>query len=172
MKELTPYDEEVLEPEDMLAEGHPANDQYLQNQKLMQQQIVDQSNRMTPVHVMIVKHHHTGLNNKAIAHKLGITPTTVSRVIKSPKGQRLKTLLAFYQHGIEGPTVAQRKNMLWRMAVKNEDDRPTVSKECIAELNRMDTIAYDREHAKQGSDGKIEIIINENNKLTKSELDQ
>lgn len=170
MQELIPYDPELIDPEFLLDDYHPANDRFLLQQELIQKKIMAQSACMSPQHVQAVKYHVTGMSNTDIAEKLNLHPSTISQAIKGEKGKRLAALLHFYQAGIEGPNKAQRKNLLWRMAVKNEDERPTVAKECVAELNKMDKLEHDIEFGKQGNNNQVNIFINQE-QLPKGALD-
>jgi len=170
VRDLVPYDSELIPPEFLLDDFHPANDEYLRQQELVQKKLVSHSQNMKPNHVKAVKLHFKGLTNVEIAEKLSLAESTVSQIINRDDAKRLKALLAYYQIGIEGPNEAQRKNMLWRMAIVNEAERPTVSKECIAELNRMDNAAKQLDLTKQGNNNTINIVIN-NDILPRGALD-
>lgn len=71
--------------------------------------------------------------------------------------QSVQDLIALWQAVIvyqQGPNELQRKNMLWRIAVDNEDKDPKGCIKAIAEMNRM-------EDNKRGvSHNRIEIVIN------------
>lgn len=170
VSDLLPYDSELIPPEFLLDDYHPANDEYLQQQELVQKKLVHISSNMKPKHVQVVKMHFAGSKNTEIAEALELAEGTVSTIINRDDAKRLKALLAFYQMGVEGPNEAQRRNMLWRMALTNEEERPTVSKECIAELNRMDNAAKQIELGKQGNNNTVNIIIN-NETLPRGALD-
>lgn len=170
MSDLLPYDSELIPPEFLLDDFHPANDEYLKQQELVQKKLVHLSSLMKPKHVKVVKMHFAGAPNTEIAEALQYNPQSVSQIINRDDAKRLKALLAFYQHGVDGPNEAQRRNMLWRMAITNEQERPTVSKECIAELNRMDGAVQSLEMAKQGNNNQVQIIIN-NEILPRGALD-
>lgn len=168
--DLIPYDPELLDPDMLLDEHHPANDVYMQGMELTQKRIVEQSKRMKPKHVEVVKLRHTGMTNVEIAEKLDYTPQTVGTINHRDDAKRLHALLCYYQQAIDGPNQAQRRNMLWRMAIDCEEERPTVAKECIAELNRMDDSDNKLDMLKQGNDNTVNIIIN-NETLPRGALD-
>jgi len=154
----------------LLDDYHPANDEYMRSIDMVQKRIMQHCANMKPKQVEVIKLHHTGKTNQDIAEITGYSEGNVSVIINSDNGKRLKALLCYYQQGVEGPNKAQRMNMLWRMAIDNERERPTVAKECIAELNRMDNAAQQLELTKQGNDNRVQIIIN-NEILPKGALD-
>ncbi len=160
-----------LPEEYLLDEGNPANDKYIQDTTFLEQQIMHVQRAMRPRHVQICKHIHTGTNNIEIADKLHISTATVSKIKNSPLGKRLLSLLAFYQVHKDGASHAQRRNMLWRIAVDNKENRPATAISAITELNKMDATAAALDLQSQGlGTGKIEIHINQD-QFPKGQLD-
>ena len=139
---LVAYSEELLPPELLLDSNHPVNDQYIKDISNLKRMIVSHTIQMHPKTVEMCKLAHTGLAYTEIAEKLKRTPLTVSKHVRSEKGQRLLALLSHLKMGIDGPNEAQRINMLWRIARENEDAQSRTSIAAIAEINRM-TIALE-----------------------------
>lgn len=147
-------------PERMvLAEGHPANDKYLRDITLCKQLIMDTTAKMTSKHVQICKARHLGKKAKDIAADVGVVPPTVSSVCKSVNGRRLLALLQHLALAIDGPADAQRRHVLWRIAMKNEEEDPRIAISAITEINKMTHQDRLLESGQAGV-GKIEVIIN------------
>ena len=152
-------------------EGNPANDKYIQDTNFLQQQIMHVQRSMRPRHVQICKQLHIGANNVEVSEKLNVSTNTVSKVKKSPLGKRLISLLAFYQVHKDGASQAQRRNMLWRIAVDNKETRPATAISAITELNKMEATAAALDLQSQGlGTNKIEIHINQD-QFPKGQLD-
>lgn len=143
----------------ILADGHPANDQYLRDITTCKRQIMDASASMTGAQVQMCKSFHQGKSFKEIAEAVGCTPTTVSKHCKSDKGRRLISLLRHLALAIDGPADAQRRHTLWRIAMNNEDEDPRISISAISEINKMTHQEKLLESGQAGA-GKFEIIIN------------
>lgn len=127
---------ELLPPELLLDQTHPANDRYLQSIESIKRYIVSLSATMRYTHVQICKARHLGKTTAQIAEQVELTTFTVGRALKSPPGQKLSALLLHLSLLMEGPRLAHRNHMLWRIAIKNEDRQPRVSIAAIAEMNR------------------------------------
>ena len=163
---------ELLPPEALLDDQHPANDAYLRSLEHHQRMIVSLSKQMKPKHVIMIKRRHTGEQVALIAQALNTTPTTVSKVCNSELGLRLRTMLQFYQLGIEGPNAAQKKNMLWRIARDSEQDQPKTAIQALAELNRMDTTDFERQNPiNDPANQQPQVVIINQALLPKTELD-
>lgn len=149
---------------------HPANDQYLNDQRLLARKIVAHQATMRRSWVEITKEHFKGTPTKDIAIIVGVKPSTVTACLRREPTIYLLKLLRLYQMGIDGPRIEQRRAMLWRIAVKNEDEKPTVAKDCISELNRMEFSEEDRKLAANGNSNQIQVVIN-NDYMPRSTLD-
>lgn len=132
---------EFLPADLALDPSHPANDNYLRAIQKIRNVIVMQTMRMHPNHVEVIKQAHRGVDVKDIAEAVGLTPETVRNIQKREKGQRLRALLIHLDQALDGPSEAQRKNMLWRIAVKNEEEDPRVAISSVDSLNKMDQAA-------------------------------
>jgi hypothetical protein len=158
---LEKYDPELLPPDFLLDASHPANDAYIQKNRLIERQIVQQSKLLKATHLQIVKLHHSGLYGTEIAERLGRSQMTVSKVINTPAAKRLLALLGHYQVSLEGPNLAQRKNMMWRIAQESELSDPRVAIAATETLNKMDEQLIKRQNENSGNQ-PINLIINQN----------
>lgn len=130
-------EEGMEDPEDFLDRAHPENDQYMQAVEHVQRQIMHQTTILRTKQVKILKTVFSGANYTEAAAKNQTTAPTVSRLVKSEAGQRLLNLLQYHLKLIEGPNEAQRRNMLWRIAVSEELIDPKTSIKAIEALNKM-----------------------------------
>lgn len=107
----------------------------------------------------IVRLAATGHANKDIAAEVGVAPGTVTSVLQREHCQQYLALLTARIDYLEGPTVAARRQMLWRIATDNEDSAPRVAIQAVDVLNKQDGIYSD--HLKPNSgDLNIQIINN------------
>lgn len=160
-------------PEEFLLENHPANDDYMRGIEHTQRQIMHLSRTMRPKQVQIIKDVFAELNYTQAALKNNTTGATVSRLVNSPQGQRLLGMLQYHLTLIEGPNLAQRRNMLWRIAKDAETVDPKVSIKAIDSLNKMTYTEYEQENPKDGLAGagtNIQIVINQE-LMPRGELD-
>ncbi len=161
------YDPETLPPNMQGNSNHPAADKYIQHLREVQKAIVAQSLSMDKKLVVATKLHHRGQSFTDMAQEVGRTAQWVAKHIKTPPAQRLTALLAYYAEALDGPVEAQRRAMLWRIAVNNEEMQPKVSISALGEFNKMDNIG--KEAAMSLTTGDIHIVIN--NQLPRTTLD-
>lgn len=159
----------LLPPEALLAPNNPANDAYLRDIEALKRMIVSQTKCLQPTHVEIVKKYHLGKRKGVIAEEVGLTPSTVGRAIKAPAAQKLLGLLHHYALMMDGPRDAQRRNFLWRIAVKNEHTDARVAISAIAEINKM-THQDKQLDAGQLGGNVVQIVIN-NEQFPRGALD-
>lgn len=148
-------------------EYHPSNQQYMSDLAQIRRAIVSVTVNMTPWHVEAVKSRLVGNTNEEIAIQHKVTPQSVSRALSGDKAKELKALLQHYQVSIDGPAEAQRRRMLWEIAVDNQDVEPRVAIASLTELNKM-AGTY---NAGDNAGKEIKITIN-NQILPKGELDK
>lgn len=151
---------DLLPPEYLLDSDSPANDQYLRQIEDIKRLIVAQSAIMRPTQIEIVKKRHLGKRTKDIAVEVELTPISVSRSMKDPKAQRLLALLSHLSLMMDGPREAQRKNILCRIALRNELIDPRVSISAIAEINKMSHQGQVLAKGGNGPSSVVQIIIN------------
>lgn len=159
MNNLALYDMDQLTPEELMDQYHPANDQFMTHARSLQRSIVGASQKLKPLQVRAIKMAHNGDAFVDIGQELGVSPQTVGKWVKLPDALRLKALLAHYATLMDGPNEAQRRAMLWRMAVKNEDVQERISISALAELNKMTIADYDRN--KGSAPQTTTIVINQ-----------
>jgi hypothetical protein len=128
---------ELENPQDFLDRTHPENDDYMRGIEHVQRQIMQQTALLRPKQVSVLKSVFSGLNYKATAQLHHTTGQTVSRLARSPNGQRLLNLLQYHLKMIEGPNEAQRRAMLWRIAITNEKIKPNTAITAIDSLNKV-----------------------------------
>ena len=141
-------------------EFHPANDKFNKDNEQVKRLITVEQRQMTPRNVSIVKMHFRGMKNKDIAEQAGIGATQIGTILKQVHATRLIQLLHHLQASIDGPSVALRKAMLHRVAIRNEIKEPRVMISAVAELNKMGM----NEHVvnSEGFGQTVQIQINQN----------
>ena len=122
---------------------HPSTDRYLLYLQEIQKAIVDVSLQMPKMGVVAIKLNRLGKSYTDIGKEVGRSPNWVSKTLKTPLARKLATLLAFYQTALDGPTEAQRRNILWRVALASEERAPKTTIAAVSELNRMDGTGID-----------------------------
>jgi hypothetical protein len=161
--DLTQFPE--IEPD----EFHPQNDEFNRNIEQVKRVIMAHQRGMTPKHVQMVKYYFAGTTQVQIAEQVSSSPNTVGRVINSDRGQRLVQLLHYMAEAIAGPSIAQRKAMLSRIAQRAEQKDPKTAIVAIAELNKMGVTEFTQENDDNGPQ-QVNITIN-NNHFPRTELD-
>lgn len=148
-------------PVDCLLDDHPASDNYLIQIERLKRAIVRHSDTLRPNQVRACKLRHQGYSNVAIAEKLNKKPNAISALLSNPKCKQLLTLLGYLALALEGPREGQRRAMLWRIAVANEEDDPRCAISALAELNRMHVHRENLNAAMTAGVGanRIEIIV-------------
>jgi hypothetical protein len=147
---------EPLDPELVKDPYHPSNDRYYRSLDDIKKRIVHQQGIMKPKEVEAVKLALSSMSNTDIAKRIGVTPATASKYIRSENGRRLRQLIGHLQHQLDGPNLEHRQAILYRIAIDNEVERPNVSIQAITEINKM-THAYTPSGA-----GGVNVTINQN----------
>ena len=155
-------------PDDFLDRNHPANDQFMLAVEHVQRQIMHANSQLRTKQVKILKTIFAGQNYTQTAKVHQTTPITVSRLVRSPNGQRLLNLLQYHLKLIEGPNEAQRRSMLWRIALKEELIDPKTTIKALTELNKMHYQSQQLDQALQDSGSQSAaptVIININQEI-------
>ena len=152
---------EHLPPELLLDRDNPANDDYVRKTEAVRRLIEFEKSKLSARAVAAVHLKLRGLKTKEIAEKLNVTPTTISKNINLPAAKKLLALMSFLSFTIAGPHLAQRVNMLWRIAVTNEETKPALAISAIAEINKMDPEVGNTAGG-PGADNRTVVIINQN----------
>lgn len=146
---------EFIEDPDIIT---PASDPYLEQVREVKRYIVAIAQTMTPYQVTAVKMLYQGKTKVEVAETLGKAYATILRATNSEKAKQLRNALEVLGALETGASTAQRKNILWRIAHRNELSRPSLTISAVAELNKMDNIEL--QHAATTSGNTINIQIN------------
>lgn len=165
VQELLPADDQV--PDALQNVYHYAQDEFVQAAIALKKEISNKLRGIPPEHRIIAKRYSQGVSGAQIARDLGKDERNTWRIIKSKKVAAVIDMLHHYELVLDGPMEMQRKNMLWRIAVRSEMKSPKVAVEALDKLNRMNH-TYTPEGG--GGVGTINIIINNAN-LPKGALD-
>ena len=156
------------DPQDFLDRTHPANDQFMLGIEHVQRQIMHQTTTLRPKQVQLLKSVFAGNDHTQTGLKHHTHPTTVSRLVKSDKGQRLLNLLHYHLQLIEGPNEAQRRAILWRIAKANEHLEPNTTIKATEALNKM----HFQQKQLEQPQAAPQVVIHINNSMPKGHLDQ
>ena len=116
---------------------NPANDEFKRVLNSLKVQIRQLTLTMRPRYAMMVKINMDEGNFAQTARRLKSTPNTVSKVCRSLDGIKLKNLLLHHNQLMSGVSAIEREQLLWRIALGNEDINPRTSVSAIAEINKM-----------------------------------
>jgi DNA-directed RNA polymerase specialized sigma subunit len=145
----------------------PANDPSAQQERRLRAAIAVQVRSMRSKHAAIARLRATSNDTNAqIAEKVGLTPVTVSNVLRRGDVRTLLNYLHHYSQHRAGSVLEHRKAILHRIAIDNEKDKPSVSITAIAELNKIDG-SYKQEDEQKNT---LHIVIN-NELLPRTTLD-
>lgn len=117
--------------------AHPANDLFYQSLSQIKAAINLQLVLIRPIEAQATRLHLQGLSHTKIAEKLDVGAASIGKYFKKPNVLRLKRLLNHLQHLLDGPNQDHRKNILYRIAIDNESQRPSVSIQALQEINKM-----------------------------------
>lgn len=127
---------------------------------LIQRNIMHASAGLRPKHILMVKQSFSGARNVDIARSVGTTAVTVGRILNSEKGQKLLQLLNYHQIMLEGPNLAQRRSMLWRIASNEEAVDPKTSIKAVEALNKMTTQDWEQKNPEKAGQTKGGMVVN------------
>jgi predicted DNA-binding protein YlxM (UPF0122 family) len=112
---------------------------------------------LTAAQRRMIPYLHQNLPHKEVAEKAGCTPQTVTNALKNSSVRQCLRLLMQADRLQAGPSVQQRANMLWRIALRTEHDKPTTAIRAVDTLNKL---AGDYQPGDEG-EGKTVINIRE-----------
>jgi hypothetical protein len=150
---------EHLPAEHLLDDDHPAADDFHQAVTDLERSIFAHGRSMKPKHREFSRMLRTAATGKDIAKKFGKHPQTISNWCKRPDVQRMIALLDRLQQKMDGPTLAHRNGILYRIALDNEEKRPNVSVQAIQEINKVSG-SYQQEGNFGNSGNVVQIQIN------------
>ena len=143
---------------------YPDNEYSKKKECALKEQIASIAAEMEPWEVEVARRYAYGETVNALIKSLKKNSAKITACLNTHKTQEIIALwrsVIIYQ---QGPNEAQRKNMLWRIAIDNEKTDPKEATKAMAEMNRM-------EAEKNGKTRpNIEIIIN-NEMLPRTSLD-
>ena len=168
--DLVLYDPHSLPPELAIDQYHPEGDAYMQSLRAIQRAVVAASAKLKPLQVSAVKMTHSGLSYTEIGKRLQRAQNTIARWLALPEAQQLLNLLRHYQSSMHGARQEQRKHMLWRIAVDNEQTDPRVAITAVAEMNRMEVAIHTVEAKANITPTTVNIVINQD-QLPRTTLD-
>tara|TARA_R110002020_G_scaffold170207_2_gene359578 strand:- start:10959 stop:11489 length:531 start_codon:yes stop_codon:yes gene_type:complete len=114
------------------------------------------SYRIPPRQRLAIKLFATGSTPQQIHSEHEISPATTNRAIDSAKGRQLLSIYNQIEELKGGPTLAQRRDLLWRIATTAELNAPNTAIRAADVLNRQ---AGDYQNA-EDKDPNITIKIN------------
>lgn len=163
-QELAYYEDDQTWEQPELEESvyNPANDEFKRTLHSIKGQIRHLTVKMRPRHAMMIKINMAEKSFAQTARRLKCTPQTVSNVWHSPDGVKLRNLLQHHAQLIDGVTAIEREQLLWRIALNNEDINPRTSVAAIAEINKMkaDTEAFKaKSEQEKNLNDKPQVII-------------
>lgn len=119
--------------------GHPeAEDPFYGEIRDLHSKMAIKSARMRPTHRKIVFWHVKGLKHAEIAEKVSVGLQTVGKTLKRQDARDMVVLYLRLAGFVDGPTIAARKAMLWRIARLNEHANPRIAITAIDVLNKTD----------------------------------
>lgn len=163
---------ELLPPEALLDSNNPANDNYLREIAMLKRLIVSESKKLKPKHVEMVKKHHLNKTNVLIAEELGVAAGTVGKALKQKPALKLLALLRHLALMMDGPREGQRRNFLWRIAMRNELEDPRTAIAAVAEINKMTHQDKQLELGSAGLGGNVVQVVINNEQFPRGILDQ
>ncbi len=125
---------------------------------LIQRQIMSLTHQLRSKQVDILKSVFSGMNYAETARANRTSAPTVSRLARSPQGIALLNALQYHQAMIEGANVAQRRNMLWRIAAANELKEPKTTISAVEAINKMTFNDYTASVVKTKQGDKVEPV--------------
>lgn len=151
-------DNYLQNPEDFLEAHHPANDEYLRSVDHVQRRLVTASKTLRNKQVQILKAVFTGKKYTQVATQLGTTGATVANLVNSPEGQDFLQLMQYHQMLLEGANLAQRRNMLWRIATAEEKVDPKTSIKAVEALNKMTYQEWEQKNPNAGGQKQTAVV--------------
>jgi hypothetical protein len=100
----------------------------------------------------------SGSTPATVAKNHDVTPQSVYNVLRKPKAQEFLHLIAQLKALEGGPTDAQRLDMLWRIAKREELDNPKTAIQALDVINRQKGV-YRPDDTK--SEGPLKITVNQ-----------
>jgi len=152
-KEMELYeDDDWGTPELEESSYNPANDEFKRTVVSLQRRIHHLAGTLRPRYAMVAKLSLGTHTNIEIARKTRFNPATITNILRTDKVQELRRALIQLRSLLEGVSALEREQMLWRIALRNEEFNPRTSIAAVSEINKMkiDTHAA-KEKSKQNT---------------------
>jgi hypothetical protein len=101
-----------------------------------------------------------GKTRQDIAEQINCAYQTVCNTLNSKDGRRMLALLQRAAIMEQGPSIAARQSMLWRIAVRNERDKPSISISAVDTLNKQQGL-----YIKDDNSNQVPTIVVQNFQL-------
>lgn len=144
-----------LTPRDLVNDAYYiGNDHFIKQQIAVNQEIQEHIQEMEPLESKVAKLYSQGKAIGQIAKEVGKRRQAIDEIVKTMPVKHLVHLYQCLELHRDGPNEIVRKQMLWRIAVNNQEIDPKESIKALAELNKM--------AAPKGgtAGGAVQIIIN------------
>ena len=141
MLELDYYEQDQKELPPELAENvyAPNQSEYTRTLQQVRAHLRTTALQLSPRHVQYIKAFKAQGSYKEVAERYRVNPQTVSNAVNSELGQELMGLMQYLNSLQEGASAMERQQLLWSIALNNQDIDPKTSISAIAEINRMTT---------------------------------
>jgi hypothetical protein len=175
-KEMELYSEDDWDtPELEESTYNPANDEFKRTVLALQRRANHLSTTMRPRHVLVARYSLQNYTNVEIAKKLRYSPQQIGNILRQQDVQDLRRVMTNLNALLSGVSALEREQMLWRIALKNEEFNPRTSVAAVAEINKMkiDTQAAKEKskHNQQIANTPNVVIQLSDPRLTPTQLD-
>lgn len=144
-------------PELVLDRSHPVNDRFLNEADGLRRRLENLTSSLPPHYLKVFRLYLEGNNFTQIAKELPIGAAAVAKAINSQSFEHFNHLTTLYRQRMSLPTLLVRQQMLWRIAVDNEDKAPQITIAALKQLDAQEGIVH---QATQGTNnGGIHITI-------------
>lgn len=134
-------------------------------------QVATLARAIPPGHRKAIELYHQGRTKAEITRQTRITHATITKALHSPKGLQLMSLLEQIQQLRKGPSLEARRAMLWRIALRAEQHKPSVALSAIDTLEKQaGTYRPHDDHSNEGTIIKIARFEVNNNQITLKDI--
>lgn len=171
--ELTsdPYELAIINDDD-LDEVEPTDPHYREVCRLTNE-IAHISRKLPAKRKNVARKLLEGKTQVQIAQEIGCHPSTVSAALDDAGVKRQIVLLQRLNHIRRGPSQDARSAMLWRIAMREEERRPSISINAVNTLNKMDGTYIDETTSDSGVVVKIQnFVVNTANAPDPKEMEK
>ena len=131
-----PFAQELLEPRNLAVAGD--NDKHYIRLANLSKKVVAAKAQLPPKYAEIGELLLNGTTKADIISELGTSYPTINKVAADPDVNDYLALVCQMRQLRGGPSLEQRKAMLWRIATDNEEEHPRTSILALDALNKQD----------------------------------